>query len=77
MPFDIELQGVYDDTKRITCTIPHWETVLKPQGQWEPVGKEQPLLIPQEDSLAPGEKKEIILKSPVVKKKRGRKKKDA
>jgi len=50
MPMDIELQGVYDDTKRITVLIPHWETVLKAQGQWEPVEKkEQPLLIPQEE----------------------------
>lgn len=55
MAMDIELQGVYDDTKRITVLIPHWETVLKPQGQWEPVEqfKEQPLLLPQEEEKVP------------------------
>ena len=74
MPMDIELQGVYDDTKRITCTIPHWETVLKAQGQWEPVVKEQPLLIPQEEAKV-AEKAPVELVAP--KKKRGRKKKDA
>ena len=55
---DIELQNVKDPSRKIICTVPHWETVLKPQGLWEPVekAKEQPLLIPQEEEAPPKKK---------------------
>lgn len=37
MPMDIELQSIKDPSKRIKVLYPHWEGVLKPQGQWIPV----------------------------------------
>ena len=41
MPMDIELQNIKDPKKRITVLYHHWENVLEPQGQWEPVQEQK------------------------------------